>query len=53
MRLTLEIIGGDTHPDNSFKNNQQSSSIVCKNKIVRDFHLKICYLKKKLGLWKK
>ena len=30
-RLTPEIIDGDTPPGNSFKNNQQSCRIVCKN----------------------
>ena len=30
-KLTSEITDADTQPDNSFQNNQQSSSIVCEN----------------------
>ena len=30
-KLTLEITDADSLPDNNFKSNQQSSSIVCEN----------------------
>ena len=49
-KLTPEIIDADTLPDNSFQNIQQSSSKTVKT--VRDFHLKVCCLKKNIKVFK-
>ena len=50
-KLTLEITDADSLPDNNFKSNQQSSSIVCENCERLSFENML--LNKKLRYWKK